>query len=96
MVCIGDHTMAGMMMSHDVMIELLLMLHHQWSGAESVARNCVSFDAIMPLETSNITRTADINIVKNDSDYIGKKTMLHCEYVATYLTMHVCNHDLTM
>ena len=45
--------------------------------AESIACNCVSFDAIMPLETSNITRTADINIVKNDSDYIGKKAMLH-------------------
>ena len=28
LVCIGDHTMAGMMMSHDMMIELLLMLHH--------------------------------------------------------------------
>ena len=42
-------------------------------GSESVARNCVSFNAIMPLETSNITRTADINIVKNDSDYKERK-----------------------
>ena len=57
--------------------------------AESVACNCVSFNAIMPLETSSMTRTADINIVKNDSDYIGKKTMLHL-WVGTYVVNYAC------
>ena len=40
--------------------------------AESIAWACVSCDAITPLETSNMTRTANITIVKNDSDYRKK------------------------
>ena len=52
---------------------VLLAVASSVGRAESAACARASCDVITPLETSNMTRAANITTAKKDSDYIGKK-----------------------